>query len=393
MDGTTRLDLLIVTPSFHGAAGGAAVYYRLLADALLDHGCRVGVVSDAEEGPYPGAYFGVLPRRCGRAGQGLRGGLAYGWQNVRYLALPGIVARERPRALLVHTSFLNFPGIFPCVAGRLRAECRRLGTRLVADARDRMLPRSAGRLLNRFDAVIACSTNVARHLEAHGVERSRVVQIPVIQEKLRPDPEAADRLLAELALADAPYLFYAGLLKERKGVDLLLEAFADHLRPRWPEGRLVLAGLLKSAHAGILRRLRAPGVVHVGPRSREDVLALLSRARLAVCLSPSEGLPRASLEALALGRPVLLPPGVPEFEQHCPDFVVASRDPARVAARMLEILRSEAAPRYPIEQHEPANLLPRYLDVLGLAGTGRDARRAALPARFRSHAARKEGSP
>lgn len=362
-----RPDLLIVTPAYHGGATGAAVYYGLLTEAFAADGRSVHVVGDRRQAPSPVHYHALFPERVGRDRRPVRDRIAYAAQNLTYLALPGIVRRVRPRALLVHTSFYNFPGIFPAVAGRLATLCREAGIRLMADARDRLLP--AGRVghLNRFAGVICCSGNVEAHLVANGLASDRVVPIPVPQEPVSVDPAVTAELLSGLGLEDVPYILYAGLVKEAKGVDLLLEAYERHVRPAAPDCQLVLAGYLKARRSSTLRALEQPGVALLGNRSRQEVMHLMAGAALCVNLSPSEGLPRGSLEALALGRPSLLPPGVPEFERYCPEHVARSRDPEVLGARMLELLAGCEILRYPIERHSLERIYPMYLDALELS--------------------------
>lgn len=366
MRGTSRPELMVVTPSFHASAGGAAVYYGLLAGEMTRAGFDVAVVSDREKAPLAGSYHALFPRRCARERRPVRDVLAYGCQNLAYLALPHIVAASRPRTVLLHTGFLNFPGLFPWTARRLRRVCSEHGIRLVADVRDRLLPPGTAAFLNQCDAVIACSRNVAQHLEALGVDPGRVTEIPVLQERLEIDAPTAEAILGRLELGRAPYIFYAGLVKEQKGIDLLVDAFLEHVHPQRPDCRLVVAGLLKTRNARLVRRLGAPGVLYAGALPRVEVLALMSRASVNACVSPSEGLPRAGLEALALGRPALLPDGVPEFREHCGGFVADGRSPRRVGEQLLDLVESGQRPRYPIQRHHPENVLPLYLDTLAL---------------------------
>ncbi len=359
--------LVILTPTFGRSGSGAATYYGLLVDLLSPHFDTITVVSErgVPQGAGAGAagYVGLWPQRSSRDKQPLRDVLKYGVQNLQYTMLPQILKRQEATCLLLHSSFFNWPGILPVVLRSLSAH-RRAGLRVVADVRDGLLPPKRVPLLNDFDAVIACSDNVEAHLLAHGADRQRIRPIPVVQEPLSAAAVSSPELLSSLGLGGAPYVFYAGLLKESKAVDLLLDAFLNHVRPLRPDLKLVLSGLLKTRHAGIRADLTREGVQHVGNRGRAEVLALMAGAALCVNLSPIEGLPRSSLEALALGRPTLLPPRVPEFARHCPERVVESRDASEVGAMMLDALERGDAPNYPIARHAPAATLPLYLDVL-----------------------------
>jgi len=353
-------DLLLITPLFHGSASGAAVYYRLLSGFLQSEGRSVAVVSDRERGKFPGTYIGLFPRRCGRERRRLHDLAAYALQNALYMALPGLVRRLSPRTVLVHSSFYNHPGVFPRVIRRLAA--LRPRPRLVADVRDQLMPPAVVPELNLYDAVVACSENVARHLSSHGCRRFEV--IPVLQERLAVDPAGVLELKRSLGLDSAPYLFYAGLVKEQKGLVRLLSAYGL-ARRLMPELRLVVAGLLKTDDPALLRALDGPGVHYVGNLPRDRVLQLMAGAALCVNLSPREGMPRASLEALALGRPVFLPPGVPEFDRHCAVFVANGAGSQALAERVVSLVRSGESPEYPVEVHLPEAVLPLYRRVLG----------------------------
>lgn len=105
-------------------------------------------------------------------------------------------------------------------------------------------------------------------------------------------------------------ILYLGRLHPKKGLNLLLPAFAKVLE-RHPKSRLVLAGpdpigykatLVEMSDALRLRdKVLFPGMVS-GPTK----LALLQRADLFVLPSYSEGFSMSVLEALAAARPVVI---------------------------------------------------------------------------------------
>lgn len=111
-----------------------------------------------------------------------------------------------------------------------------------------------------------------------------------------------------------PVLLFMGRLHPKKGLDLLIPAFAQVLR-RHPEAWLVLSGpdsvgyrqvLVKLAHSfQVQDRVLFPGMV-TGLYKR----ALLQRADLFALPSYSEGFSVAVLEALAAAKPVVI-------TQHC----------------------------------------------------------------------------
>ena len=114
----------------------------------------------------------------------------------------------------------------------------------------------------------------------------------------------------------------------------------------------------------MLDLLEHDSVVYLGNVARNDVLALTNGASLCVNLCPDEGLPRSSLEALALNRPTLLPPNIPEFEKYCGDWVIASTDPESVGNRIIAELSAPQAPKYPVKNHDLGAIRDRYLATL-----------------------------
>lgn len=112
----------------------------------------------------------------------------------------------------------------------------------------------------------------------------------------------------KIPLVEADDLAYAGVLIPRKGVDLLLEAFArlDHPRAELhllghPENADYANALKKRAQElGIADRVRFHGAV-----SQEDLAMYIGRARALVLPSLSEGLGRVVVEAMLTGTPVI----------------------------------------------------------------------------------------
>lgn len=135
----------------------------------------------------------------------------------------------------------------------------------------------------------------------------------------QPTPDLADvpprSALQEVSpeLSDRPYVLFLGRINWKKGLDLLLPAFARIL-PSCPEWRLVLAGPDGGGAGaivdGLVRRLGLgervlmPGLVDGRLKA-----ALLGNADVFCLPSYSEGLPTSAIEALMLARPVVLSEG------------------------------------------------------------------------------------
>lgn len=110
--------------------------------------------------------------------------------------------------------------------------------------------------------------------------------------------------------------------------------------------------------------LEQDGVVHPGNLPRMEALALMKEAAVCVNLSPNESLSRVSLEALALSRPVVLPPNVGEYEQYCPEFVAHESTVAGVAGRIQSLIDNPVTASYPIEHHSTAAVIDAYINLL-----------------------------
>ncbi|WP_342359370.1 glycosyltransferase family 4 protein [Terrarubrum flagellatum] len=155
----------------------------------------------------------------------------------------------------------------------------------------------------RADAVVVLSPYWARFVTAElGVSQERVTQIangvPVADDVVALHPANEDKV--------EPLILFLGQIGERKGVDLLLDAFADLVR-RNLGFRAVIAGdgevdaaVKRAAELGLADRVAFPGWVE-GP----EVHKLLSQADIFVLPSRAENQPVAILEAMARRLPVV----------------------------------------------------------------------------------------
>ena len=360
--------LIIITPIFLGSGTGAATYYYLLAKELQHQDINLTIISEKtnmETNLENCEYIGLFPTRSGKQKQIIKDIIGYAWQNLQYLRLPNLIQERQPNAVLVHTSFYNFPGIFPQVMKRAIAQ-KKPKPKYIADVRDVLLPLKQIKYLSQYDRVIACSENVRDRLISGGLNREKITYIPIPQESISVNSVEVDQLLKQLGLDQTPYIFYAGMIKEIKAVDLLLEAFTQFVRPNHPSIQLVLAGYIKTTNPQIINLLQSKNVHYLGNRNRTEIIKLIAGASLCINLSPNESISRSSLEALALKRPVLLPPNIPEYMRYCPDFVVNSRDPKVIGEQIIKALSKPEIPAYPIEQHLPETVIKQYEMALGI---------------------------
>lgn len=201
---------------------------------------------------------------------------------------------------------------------------------------DRLL---GGRLLPRCDAVIALTRDEAADARALWAARGIDIPIHIVPNGVHLGEFAAlpakDAARARWNLGEGPVVLFLGRLHERKGLQLLLPAFAGALQ-HVPDARLLVAG----PDEGMLTVLQAQArglalgerVLFTGLLTGPDRLAALAAADLFALPAEGEGFSMAVLEGLACGLPVLLTPGC-----HFPEAAEAGA--GVVVAREVEPLR------------------------------------------------------
>lgn len=196
--------------------------------------------------------------------------------------------------------------------------------------------------LAQADAVIACSTYIARRLS--GIVRpERLHVIPHLV-----DPAALAALVATPPSTplDHPFLLFAGKLEPNKGAALLPAIFAQLAQfADLPSYELVIAG------DGVLRDQIARELAACQVRvrflewiSHSELLRLMARCQ--ALLFPSswgEPLSRVLIEAAAVGAPIIAMPtgGTPDLIQHETTGLLAATH-TQFAAQLARLLRAPA---------------------------------------------------
>lgn len=106
-------------------------------------------------------------------------------------------------------------------------------------------------------------------------------------------------------LGDAPVCLFMGRLHQRKGVQILLEAFKA---AAVPNARLLIVGP-DEGMLSTLQSLADDRVIFTGYLGGADRLAAFAAADLLALPAVGEGLPMVVLEAMASGLPVIVSPG------------------------------------------------------------------------------------
>lgn len=152
----------------------------------------------------------------------------------------------------------------------------------------------------------ALTATEAGQIRAFGIKAPIVIApngIDVSPFPIPPPPHKNDRRI----------LLFLGRLHPKKGVDILLRAWAamGAVRGNW---ELVIAGPDEIGHRALLEEIVAKehlsdSVRFTGPVTGIEKLALIQSCDLFILPSHSEGFPVAALEAMAACKPVILTPG------------------------------------------------------------------------------------
>jgi len=150
------------------------------------------------------------------------------------------------------------------------------------------------------DRVVAVAGAVRDELVALGTEPTKieVVHNGVDRDRFRAEPFPPEQAL--------PTVAFVGALSERKGLDVLLEAFA-HVQHGLPAAQLVVAGGATAARKRYLqasmKRLGLTNVEFLG--ELDDVSSVFGRANVIALPALLDPFPLAVLEAMAMGRAVV----------------------------------------------------------------------------------------
>jgi glycosyltransferase involved in cell wall biosynthesis len=328
-------------------SGDVTPYDHALAAALARHGAEVELVTSRfVHGPVPDPHGYTLTesfyRRATQRGAGNR-------RLRRVLKLvehaPDMLgyARRARAADIRHFQWLPVEPLDLLLLPRERPRLLTMHNVLRRDGPDRR----TRRLAERMDAVVVHTRAGARRLAELGVEEERVRVIPhgAFEHLTRQRDEVP--LPDELATVEGPVVLYFGTIRPYKGVDVLLEAFAQ------VEGAelWVVGHPLGMSMEPLLQRARvAPGRVRFVTRYVTDpeAPAFLRRADLLVLPHLRVDQSGVLFAGLAFGKPMVLSDvgGFGEVARdHGAGKLVAPGDPAALAGAMRELLSDPAERR------------------------------------------------
>jgi glycosyltransferase involved in cell wall biosynthesis len=163
-------------------------------------------------------------------------------------------------------------------------------------------------------------------------------------------PDGSSFRRQHLGSYDGPVVLFLGRITYKKGIALLIDAFARVRREM--DCRLVIAGpdderLTPSLKSRALRAGIEEDVIFVGPMFDEDRRAALASADLWVLASQTENFGIAVIEAMAAGCPVVISPAVnlSSLISSANAGLVVDLDPTAVANAIRAVLSEESLRR------------------------------------------------
>jgi glycosyltransferase involved in cell wall biosynthesis len=292
--------ILMAISHYYPTPGGSERQAHLLARGLRDRGHEVRVLTmRLGPGPSKNLIEGIPVHRAIR---GIQRGPVFGFSYL--LTGTAAMARLGRRADVLHAHHLYLDAVTATVVGRLvrvPALAKVACGGAVGDLS--RLRRMAGggillRILRGLDRVIAPSHETETEVRRAGFPPGRIVRIPNSVDVTRFMPGEIRHNGTE-----ARTVIFLGRLEPQKGVDTLLQAWAE-VAPQLPGAHLRIAG--DGSQVIALRAL----ATQLGLASRVEFLGVvpdperhLRQASVFVLPSWHEGLPNALLEAMATGLP------------------------------------------------------------------------------------------
>lgn len=312
-----RPRLVVLTEDSKPTTGGIAEYLHRLAVAIAPT-CDVHIVSNIPGASRVAAPAGVTYEELQwfRTQLRLRGDSfmpARRLNTLRWrMSLRATMRRHVRRLIEPRANTTVIVGRVSAVTHPWCQACRDLGVPYVAIGHGLELLEPATRREDILGAAhwFANSTDTTRILCADGVSPDRITSLPPGADPetvAAPPADIRSRIRERLGIGQAPFVLSIGMLRRRKGMDLLLDAFAA-LAPRHPTVHLVIAG---EGPEGQALHERAGARVHFAGRVDDETRnALLAECALFVLANRRlpgdvEGFGIVFLEAALHGKAVI----------------------------------------------------------------------------------------
>jgi glycosyltransferase involved in cell wall biosynthesis len=332
-----------------------------------------------------GALEGIYVRRIalpgrGRLAKALDLVLAWLWLARRRRSLDAV-------SVMMDADF----ALAACAAGLGRSTVVTWVTR--GDATRLLGGRAGGvrRRLLRGCGQVVLTPRMEDELHELGVPEVSIIPVPVNTSRFRP-PSALEKADAvrDLKINGGTIVLFVGHLQERKGVDLLIQAFGQVV-DAGIDAHLVIVGgpvqtvdhrYVESLEAIVRERALDDRVIFAGPQ--DDVAPYLFAADVFCLASHREGMPNVLLEAMACGLACVAPAsaGGDELLYGSAGVVPGSNSPADLAGALIPLLRDPdrrqalgASAEARVQDHRPDRIVAAYERLWSVSGGTLQARK------------------
>lgn len=361
-------NILVCCPVYAPHAGGGGQYFPLLVSQLLSFDKTDQVVVLTEYHPNKKFYkyengthvYRLLPQRDTKINKTkiysvLSFVVTYA---LLYLLMP-ILLMKYSVDVIHYTRYLRIPFY------TLMAICKKVfRVKVILDMRTTVEANECITNLFGYSSMISNSIGVFNQMTLLGVPDDKHFFVPnPIEFPKRFKHDEAASIIRELGIADdKPYLLFVGQLLERKSIIEVIDAF-NIFSARHPDFYLVLVGRNMIGELVEQKINHNEKIRHIKPVVREKVVALMQFCEMIVQPSRAEGIPRVTLEALSLGKKVLLPPCVPEFISNNEIFSIKHVTTSEIVNAMFRIYETNDVPKYDLSVHNPSESLKVLHDV------------------------------
>lgn len=305
----------MITSSFYPHLGGGEQQALRLSQKLIERGWNARVLTRRHNPQYPylppafEEHQGVPVHRVFSPGSEKIGSLTFIVSSLWYLGRHG-------RNGIYHAHGIGAPATIATLAAKLLGGKSLVKLRQEGNYYTDILPQTYRRQikfqLRYADNIVAVNGSAMEMLQAWGVPQERIRLLPngIDTDKVSPAQEKAPvraRLLqSECDGANKTIFLFVGRVVHKKGIDLLLSAWADLPPQTRRECHLLIVGdgPEKTNLSAQCERLGIGASVKFLGR-REDVIDFYHAADAVVLPSRSEGLSNVMLEAMACGLPVV----------------------------------------------------------------------------------------
>lgn len=345
------MNLLIITPLYPPALGGAATYFKQLVPCLVKHDeiTQLTVLTERmldQPRMQSDGKLGILRQLPNRISSGQKSFMLHAATYILTqmwfsLGLQALVRRYAIDVIHFHTRY----------RGRLFYNTlRRIQIPVIADLRDKMT--APLELRDMVSRLLCCGEGIYNFAVKSGFPPERIALIPnIFAPPECPTAAAVANVQKNYGLVNTHYMLYVGDMTFSKGVYELLAAYRIW-RAQHPQISLVLVGTNREGKNFARQIDQTLGAIYLGHLPHQDILTLMHGAGVVVLPSRSEGLPTVILEAVAMGTKVICPPAVPEFERHLAEFVLPEVSVSAILETLDKVWVCSRRPTYPFGDHD-----------------------------------------